>query len=254
MVCAVTELAPDDPVAARVAEVIRSGDVAGLTELLAVTPTLAASRIVGSANGVVEARSLLHVLTDWPGRVRHGAAIVRLLVDAGADVDARFAGSHRETPLHWAASSDDVEIIDALIAAGADIEADGAVIAGGTALDDAVAFAQWQAARRLVELGAQPALWHAAALGRIADVVGHFEGRPLAGRYPWGAEATPPPRDLDVAFWCACHGGQLTAAAYLLGRGADRHWVAPWDGTTPLSTATRSGAMDVVDFLGSLER
>ena len=46
------------------------------------------------------------------------------------DVDARFVGRHRETPLHWAASSDDVAVLDALLVAGADIDADGGVIAG----------------------------------------------------------------------------------------------------------------------------
>jgi hypothetical protein len=35
-----------------------------------------------------------------------------------------------------------VEVLDALLDAGADIEAKGAVIAGGTPLMDAVAFAQ----------------------------------------------------------------------------------------------------------------
>jgi ankyrin repeat protein len=56
-------------------------------------------------------------------------------------------GSHSETPLHWAASSDDVEELDALIDTGADIEAPDAVISGGTLLDDAIAFSQWKAAR-----------------------------------------------------------------------------------------------------------
>jgi len=41
------------------------------------------------------------------------------------------------------ASSDDIEVLDALLDAGADIEASGAVIAGGTPLADATAFAQW---------------------------------------------------------------------------------------------------------------
>jgi ankyrin repeat protein len=60
-----------------------------------------------------------------------------------------------ETPLHWAASSDDIEALDALVDAGADVDAPGAVIAGGTPLDDAVAFGQWEAARRLVHPGAR---------------------------------------------------------------------------------------------------
>jgi uncharacterized protein len=62
-------------------------------------------------------------------------------VAAGAEVDARFSGAHEETPLHWAASSDDVEALNALLDAGSDIDAPGAVIGGGTPLDDAVASA-----------------------------------------------------------------------------------------------------------------
>ena len=76
----------------------------------------------------------------WPptGRATSptAPATVALLVEAGAEVNARFGGgSHDETPLHWAASSDDVEVLDALLDLGADIEAPGAVIAGGTPLD-----------------------------------------------------------------------------------------------------------------------
>ena len=37
-----------------------------------------------------------------------------------------------ETPLHWAASCDDVAVLDALLDAGADIHAPGAVIGGGS--------------------------------------------------------------------------------------------------------------------------
>ncbi|MEZ5256304.1 MAG: hypothetical protein R2705_05285 [Ilumatobacteraceae bacterium] len=71
------------------------------------------------------------------------AQTIALLVAAGAGVDARFEGPHTETLLHWAASSDDVAALDALLDAGADIEADGGVIARGTPLFDAVAFGQW---------------------------------------------------------------------------------------------------------------
>jgi len=54
-----------------------------------------------------------------------------------------------------AASSGDVDVLDALLDAGADIEAPGAVIGGGTPLADARAFKQWMVALRLIERGAR---------------------------------------------------------------------------------------------------
>ena len=83
-------------------------------------------------------------------------------------------GRAPETPLHWAASSDDVEAVAALLDAGADIDAPGAVIGGGTPLNDATAFGQWDAARVLVERGAVVSAWDAAALGmtdRVAELL-----------------------------------------------------------------------------------
>jgi uncharacterized protein len=97
---------------------------------------------------------LLHVATDWPGHLTNVAATINELVTAGADVNARFTGSHTETPLHWAASSNDVAAFDALLDHGAYINAPGTVIAGGSPLEDARAFAQWLTARRLVARGA----------------------------------------------------------------------------------------------------
>jgi uncharacterized protein len=157
-----------------------------------------------------------------------------VLVDAGADPNARFVGQHNETPLHWAASSDDVAVLDALIDAGADIEAGGGVIGGGTPLADAVAFGQWRAARRLLEHGASTTLWQAAALGltqRVAQEDGSAE-------------------EITNAFWCACHGGQREAAELLLERGADIDWVGH-DGLTPLDAALRSGADELARWLRS---
>ena len=116
---------------------IRSGDVDTLTRLLDADTELATSRPDGC-------RTLLHILTDWPGNFPNGAATAALLISRGADANARFQGGpHSETPLHWAASCDDVAVLDALLDHGADIEASGAVIGGGTPLTDAVAFRQW---------------------------------------------------------------------------------------------------------------
>lgn len=112
-------LSASDPVAVGVVAAIQQGDVEGLRSLLGENPGLARARIGEGLDDL--ARSLLHIATDWPGHFPNGPAVVRALVDGGADVNARFVG-HRmqsaETPLHWAASSDDVDVLDALIAAG----------------------------------------------------------------------------------------------------------------------------------------
>ncbi len=182
-----------------------------------------------------DTRSLLHVATDWPGHVANVAAVIRALVAAGADVDAPGSGRVTETPLHWAASSDDVAALDALLDAGADIEARGAVIAGGTPLEDAVAFRQWKAARRLLERGARVTFRRAAALG-LVDIVAERAA---------GADAD----ELSMAFWYACHGGRRNTAHLLLDAGARIDWVAPWDGLTPLDAAVRAEADELVRWL-----
>ncbi len=97
---------------------VHRGDVDALRQLLSEHSSLATARL-GDDDPDGMSRTLLHVVTDWPGHFPHGAASVAALVQAGADVNARFRGPHGETPLHWAASSDDVEVLDALLGAGA---------------------------------------------------------------------------------------------------------------------------------------
>ena len=218
--------------AAAAVEAISSGDTRTLKRLLREDSNLANTRID-------DKRTLLHVATDWPGHFPNNTETIAELIASGADVNAEFVGRHSETPLHWAASSDDVGAIDVLLDHGANIEARGSVIGDGTAMSDAVAFGQWQAARRLVERGAQTTLWQAAALGLMDRVDEYFKGIPL-----------PAPDEITNAFWCACHGGQRTAAEYLLGRGADLNWIG-YDGLTPLDAATRSGASELVEWLRS---
>jgi ankyrin repeat protein len=62
------------------------------------------------------------------------------------DVTPSQGSQLRRDPLHWAASSNDVVAIDALLDLGADIEAAGAIFTGGAPLSDAVVFANWEAA------------------------------------------------------------------------------------------------------------
>src|SRR5262249_6568344 len=117
----------DDALAMAVSKAIREGDLQTIAGLMAKQPELKSASIQDQKGGL---RTLLHIATDWPGHFPNGAAVVRLLMQHGCDPNARKEGD--ETPLHWAASSDDVEVIDALLDGGADVEALGAVIAGGT--------------------------------------------------------------------------------------------------------------------------
>jgi hypothetical protein len=110
----VTTLSTEDPVAVAVVGAIHSGDVATLRRLLGEHPDLARTRLGDDAPDGMS-RTLLHVATDWPGHFPNGAATVAAIVEAGADVNARFRGPHSETPLHWAASSNDVDVLDALL-------------------------------------------------------------------------------------------------------------------------------------------
>ena len=233
-------LRPDEPTAVGAVGAIHNGDVAALKRLLADHPELATASIGDSEAKGGMGRTLLHVVTDWPGNFPNGPATVAALIDAGADVNARFSGPHTETPLHWAASSDDVAVLDALLDGGADIEARGAVIGGGTAMADATAFGQWNAARRLLERGASTTLWEAAALGLLDRVEAHFAENPLLAA-----------GEVTAVFWGACHGGHRRVAEYLLERGADLNWIG-WDDLTPLDVAQRSSAEDVVAWLRSL--
>jgi ankyrin repeat protein len=215
-----------------IAEVIRNGYVEGLDRMLTADTALVYARVDG-------ARTLLHIATDWPGHFPRVRETITALVRHGADVNARFTGQHSETPLHWAASSDDIEALDALLDLGSDIEAPGAVIGGGTPLADAVAFAQWKAARRLVERGASTTFWQAAALGLMDRLEVYFNADPAPGR-----------DEITNAFWSACHGGQLAAANLLLERGASLNWVG-YNGMTPLDAAVRNGNEELITWLRS---
>jgi ankyrin repeat protein len=169
------------------------------------------------------------VAADWPGYFANGPAVVRLLLARGADPDGGTEGfSHQETPLHWAASSDDVDVAEALIDGGADIEAPGGSIAGGAPLDNAVGYGCWRVARLLIQRGARvDKLWHAAALGMLRRTEELLTGAS--------------PDEIKNAFWQACAGGQRRAAELLLAYGADLNWVPDYARGTPLDQA---GSLD----------
>jgi len=229
-------LRSDEPLAVELTAALKQGEVDRLDWLLAANPGIAHCVVENAKGG---GRTPLHLFADWPGHNSNAVEIVRTLATAGAYLDAPAVGMrHRETPLHWAASNDDLALIDALLDAGADIERAGSSIDGGSPLSCAVGYGQWAAARRLVERGARTLLWHEAALGLMPAIRQRVE-------------ADPPlqPEELSGPFWNACHGGQFAAAQYLLAHGADLNWPAPWSGQTPLDIAEQEGRSDIVAWL-----
>jgi ankyrin repeat protein len=217
-------LAVDDPVAVQLVRAIQGGDTSAVERVLAGDPRLARARITDRRGS----KTPLHVVTDWPGYFPAGPQIVQILTGAGADLDAVTTPDPGETPLHWAASSDDVDVAAALIDGGADIEKPGGSI--GTPLDNAVGYACWYVARLLAARGARvDKLWHAAALGMLTR---------LQELLALGHDG---PDEVSQAFWHACAAGQRRAAEHLLARGASLNWVPDYAEGTPLDAASGLG-------------
>jgi hypothetical protein len=227
-----------DPVAVELTSTIHRGDLVALRRTLAARPELASVHMIGRKGGW---RTPLHAATDWPGYFPAAPATVARLLEAGADPNDDTGGDRPETPLHWAASTDDVDVAVVLVDNGADLETPGGSI--GTPLDNAIGYACWHVARLLVARGAAvDKLWHAAALGMLERIEQLLEQRPEA------------PADVSQAFWHACAGGQRRAAEYLLARGADLNWEPDYADGTPLDAAGSLGTRqsNVVSWLKEL--
>ena len=211
--------APERDLAVELVFAIRAGDMGAVSGLIAEAPELARDPL----GGPFKSRTALHIVADWPGYWPNGPGIVRLLLAAGADPNLRKPEPRSETPLHWAASSDDVDVAAALIDGGADIEVPGGSI--GTPLDNAIGYTCWHVARLLVARSALvDKLWHAAALGLLDRL------DELLAESPTGSQ-------VSQAFWHACAGGQRRAAERLLAAGAELDWEPDYARGTPLDAA-----------------
>lgn len=229
------EIRSAEPLAQALTTAIHTGDVEALRQLLDADPSISRARIV-DPKGV--SRSLLHIAVDWPGHFPRVSQTIRLLIDRGADPDAPLVGGNApERPLHGAASSDDVDAIDALLDGGANIESPGAIFTNGAAMSDAVIFAQWNAARRLLDRGAKTTFTESAGLGLLDRLTTFFEQEPR-----------PADDQITAALWHACRGGQLQTAQYLAGKGANMNWIG-WDKIAPLDGAQQSGNQDLIAWL-----
>jgi hypothetical protein len=181
----------------------------------------------------------LHAAADWPGYFPQAPAAVQVLLGYGADPNDDSGGERPETPLHWAASSDDMDVAAALIDGGADLETPGGSI--GTPLDNAIGYGCWHVARLLVARGARvDKLWHAAALGQLTRMQQLVADNELPGDA------------VSQAFWHACSGRQRRAADYLLDLGPTwtgdpatptaHPWTRPWPAAPARRTWSRGSA------------
>lgn len=228
---------------------IRSRDAAGMRRMLADHPELVDYR---DADGA----TLLEIIVQ-PQGLRdpvEDLALFEALIDAGADLDRA---------VNLAAGFDRVDVLDLLLAAGADIT--NTVEWGITPLEAAILHGNAEAVQRLASHGVVPlAPWVAAGSNRT-DLLERMlgSGRLSAAASPprpdpadIGWPIGPPPENDDAAvlgeaFVSACHVGAVDAARWLLDHGADID-ARPSPGLTALHCAVSAGHRATVEML--LER
>ena len=205
------------------ADAIVSGDLDGLRRLLAQHPDLVRRRSLRehrstllhyvSANGIEDFRQ------RTPSNI---VAVTRLLLDAGADVNAESDayGGH-STTLGLAATSIHPEnagvqlpLLDLLLARGANIEQRAQAGNGHSAIVGSLANGQGDAARYLADRGAVLDLEGAAGVGRVDALHRFIDGEGLLRN---GAT----PQQLASCFMYACGYGRTEAVRFLLDRGTD---------------------------------
>ncbi len=239
--------------AKKLASAVVKGEVGRVATLLAADPDLATATIGKNP------RSMLHYATDWPANRPNVATSIGLLIAAGADPNVTMppnaSGEVAEMPLHWAASANDVDAVEALIDHGANVDCLGGLFGGCTPYEEAIIFGQYDAARSLLARGATNYLPGAAALGQAELIDSFFDAKGNltfeTGVLPHWNPLPPKQTIVDRAFQFACRSGHLEIAKKLLSRGADPFSSMPGD-STALSEATENGHTEVVAWLEGL--
>jgi hypothetical protein len=204
-------------------DAIVAGDAEALRRLLSAHPKLARARSTRehgstllhyvSANGVEDFRQ------KTPANI---VEIARLLLDAGADVNATsgaYGGGSTTlglaaTSIHPEQAGVQIPLLELLIERGADIDQPGLTGNDNSAVWGCLANGQGEAARFFADRGARMNLLEAAGVGRLDAVRRFFDEH---GRLAAGATR----EQLAEGFLYACGYGHAETARFLLDHGAD---------------------------------
>ena len=241
-----------------------AGDVDGLRGLLAADPSLAHARAnLDPPYGYFTGATLLHHVAGNPDRGRplpdNIVEIARVLLDTGADVNAKTLGpspsispaTHGSTTIGLVVTSRRASdqgltgpLMDLLLAGGADLD-----LRSEDALDASLTHHAPRAAEKMIALGATPDLLAAAALGRLDLLRASFspDGTLLATVRRQGRELTP--RDaIGLALLYAYVRNQREAVDFLIG--TDGNWNITGVGNgTALHRAAFAGDLEMVQKL-----
>jgi uncharacterized protein len=251
-------------------DILNSRDVSRLTRLLAEHPDLAikpmehwADRQHGNPLGYITMLQFNHDRLGLPRELPGTGAIARALIDAGAPVDG--PPGDKETPLITAASSGDADVARVLIEAGADLDALSAPDAGGvpneTALQHAAVFGMTEVIDVLVAAGARiDSLEMAAAAGDVSTwPLARFDIQSRIRALVFAADhqrltvidqlvaAGTPVNEADAEWGrlplhTAAANGRPASVRRLLAHGADPNLRDPGHNTTPLEESRRENS------------
>jgi hypothetical protein len=248
-----------DPLFVQAAHMIQQGEADRLWRQLQKHAYLANARDERTRKGRPYPRSLLHILAEPPAHRLNRVKMARMLIRGECEVDGRLHYNHGETPLHWAARSGDVELIETLIEHGAAVDATGGHIDNGTPLVIAVHYGQTEAAQTLVSHGAEIFNFPlAAGLGRedlMKQFIRHGRLLPGSGRKAPGAPALARLSKYNVtkiyqqAFNYAVFNHRFSIADALIKSGVDINYQWGENSYTLLHRVAERGSKDMAKYL-----